>query len=145
MSTRAQRLLEAATGQIDTLAAGLAHAGQAALTRPCPGRGKLGDGTIGAVAMHTAGNYRRVAVFVRGEAGDLAAGPADLLGRLEAAKRELAVLGGLDDDALDAVPPAGGMKFADGERTLEQVVASVLKHQGHQVDALLAALSTRTG
>jgi hypothetical protein len=51
------------------------------------------------------------------------------------------VLGELDDVALDAAPPAGDMRFADGERTLEQVVASILKHQRHQVDALAAALA----
>ena len=33
------------------------------------------------------------------------------------------------------------MKFADGERTLEQIVASLLKHQRHQVAALAAGLS----
>jgi hypothetical protein len=42
---------------------------------------------------------------------------------------------------MDSVPPAGEMKFADGERTLEQIIASLLKHQRHQVDALAAALS----
>jgi hypothetical protein len=30
------------------------------------------------------------------------------------------------------------MRFADGERTLEQILASLLKHQRHQVDALTA-------
>jgi len=37
--------------------------------------------------------------------------------------------------------PAGEMKFADGERTLEQIVASLLKHQDHQVAAIAAGLS----
>jgi hypothetical protein len=152
MSTRARRLLQEATQQIDTLADGLARAGDAALAWPCPGRGKLGDGTIGAVAKHTTDNYHRVAAFVRATAS---AGPKPhapgyraedvdlgaLLGRLEAAKDALAVLGELDDVALDAAPPAGDMRFADGERTLEQVVASILKHQRHQVDALAAALA----
>lgn len=53
MSTRGQRLLEEATQQIDMLADSLAKAGAVALARPCPGRGKLGDGTVGAVATHT--------------------------------------------------------------------------------------------
>jgi hypothetical protein len=66
---------------------------------------------------------------------------AELLDRLETAKHGLAMLAELDDAALDTVPPAGNMKFADGERTLEQIVASVLKHQRHQVDALVAALA----
>jgi hypothetical protein len=33
------------------------------------------------------------------------------------------------------------MKFADGRRTLEQTIASLLKHQRHQVDSLAAALA----
>jgi hypothetical protein len=31
------------------------------LARPCPGRGKLGDGTVGAVATHTTDSYHHVA------------------------------------------------------------------------------------
>jgi hypothetical protein len=34
------------------------------LTEPCPDRAKLADGTIGAVAWHTAENYHRIARFV---------------------------------------------------------------------------------
>jgi hypothetical protein len=33
------------------------------------------------------------------------------------------------------------MKFADGRRTLEQTIASLLKHQRYQVDRLGAALA----
>jgi hypothetical protein len=33
------------------------------------------------------------------------------------------------------------MRFADGQRTLEQVVASLLEHQRHQVDSIAAALT----
>jgi hypothetical protein len=153
MSSRAQHLHDEVTRQIDTLTDGLARAGEAALAWPCPGRGKLGDGTVGAVAMHTTDNYHRVAAFVRTTAS---AGPnphapryraenvdlGALLGRLEAAKDALAVLGELDDGALDAAPPAGDMRFADGERTLAQIAASILKHQRHQVDAVVAALAT---
>jgi hypothetical protein len=152
MSTRAERLLDEATQQIDTLSANLASAGEAALARPCPGRGKLGDGTVGAVALHTIDNYRRVARFIEAAPNAAARGPhdagyrapdvalGDLLDRLQAAKRALAVLAALDDAALDAVAPAGDMRFADGQRTLEQILASILKHQRHAVDALAAAL-----
>jgi hypothetical protein len=38
---------------------------EAALRRPCPGREKLGDGTVGASAWHTADNYQRIASFVQ--------------------------------------------------------------------------------
>jgi hypothetical protein len=156
MSTRAQRLLEESTQQIDTLADSLARAGAAALARPCPGRGKLGDGTVGAVATHTTDNYHHVARFLRATARagashrtsahgagysavDIDLG--DLLDRLVAAKHALAVLAELDDRALDTAPPAGDTKFADGVRTLEQIVASTLKHQRYQVDAVAAALA----
>ena len=45
----------------------------------------------------------------------------------------------LTDTQLDAIPPDGSFRFCDGERTLEQVLASLLKHQRHQLDALKAA------
>jgi hypothetical protein len=95
------------------------------LTRPCPWRGKLGDGTVGAVAAHTTDNYHHVAGFLRARASADAAhrvsahgmgyDAADvdlsgLLDRLKAAKRALAVQAELDD-------------------------------QGHQVDALSVALA----
>jgi hypothetical protein len=64
-----------------------------------------------------------------------------LLVRLAAARDALATIGQLSDEQMDSVPPAGEMKFADGERTLEQIVASLLEHQRHQVAALAAGLS----
>jgi hypothetical protein len=33
------------------------------------------------------------------------------------------------------------MKFCDGQRTLEQILTSLLNHQSHQLDALRAALA----
>ena len=33
------------------------------------------------------------------------------------------------------------MRFCDGQRALEQVVTSLIKHQSHQVDAVKAALA----
>jgi hypothetical protein len=145
-----------AAGQIAELTALLSAGGDAALTLPCPGRGKLGDGTVGAVALHTADNYRRIAEFVQAttsgqamhSAGDHAqhgshlraqdAQVDDLRHQLAAASEALALLAALSDDQLDAVPPEGQMKFCDGERTVEQIVASLLKHQRHQIDALKA-------
>ena len=46
----------------------------------------------------------------------------------------------LTDTQLDAIPPAGSFRFADGKRTVEQVLAGLLKHQRHQLDALKAAI-----
>ena len=64
-----------------------------------------------------------------------------LLVRLAAARDALATIGQLSDEQLDSIPPAGEMKFADGQRTLEQIVASLFKHQRRQVTALTAELS----
>jgi hypothetical protein len=64
----------------------------------------------------------------------------DLLQRLSAARDALGLLAELSDEQLDAVPPAGGMRFCDGRRTLEQIMSSLFKHQRHQVDALKRAL-----
>jgi hypothetical protein len=41
------------------------------------------------------------------------------------------------------VPPADEMRFADGQRTLEQVVVSLLNHQRRQC-AALATFTTAT-
>jgi hypothetical protein len=131
----------------------LSAAGEAALCRPCPGRAAFGDGTVGAVAAHTTDNYRRVAQFAAGigdagmhndpddrsRHGDI--GHRQLLGTLAAARRAFARVGQLSDEEIDAVPASGTIRFADGTRTLEQVLESLLKHQRHQVDALIAALS----
>jgi hypothetical protein len=64
-----------------------------------------------------------------------------LLARLESARRALVAIKQLGEEQLDSVPPAGEMRFADGQRTLEQVVASLLEHQRHQVDSIAAALT----
>jgi hypothetical protein len=153
VSQRAQQLHDTVDGQLAELAERLSATGEEALTRPCPGREKLGDGTVGAVAAHTIDNYHRIAGFLadrqhegehhqpgrHGEAyqdAELELGV--LLARLAAARDALATIGQLSDEQLESVPPAGSMRFADGERTLEQIVASLLKHQRHQVDALTA-------
>ena len=148
MSERGHRLLETANGQISELIDLLAAGGAAAMRLPC--RQKLGDGTVGATALHTTESYRRIAAFL----GDAVDGPTGVehgrgaedvdldavLAQLATAADNLAVLADLSDEQLDAVPPAGTMRFCDGRRTLEQVVASALRHQRHQIDALKAAV-----
>lgn len=64
MTEIAQRLHATADEQIGTLIALLSTIDQATLQLPCPGREKLGDGTIGASAKHTADNYQRIAKFI---------------------------------------------------------------------------------
>jgi hypothetical protein len=48
----------------------------------------------------------------------------------------LARIGELTDSQLDQVPPKDSFRFCDGQRTLGEVLASLLKHQAHQLEAL---------
>jgi hypothetical protein len=183
MSERGIQLLDTADGQISELIGLLSAQGEAALSLPCPGREKLGDGTVAALASHTAGNYLRIAGFLqatdqtpgahaearhgrqriprllpaRGHAppGHAESGHNEgtpdveytakhvdfhgLLERLSAGRDALRLLADLTDEQLDTVPPTRSFRFCDGQRSLEQVVASLLNHQGHQIDAMEAA------
>lgn len=152
-ASRARRLHLAAQGQLDAVAAALTTSDAAALERPCPGRERLGDGSIGAVAQHVIDRWLDIAGFAT--AGDSTHSHADmthaqdrsvpsrgaLLARIELVDSAITVLGHLSDAQLDAPVPAGAMRFGDGERTLEQVLVAVIKHQQHQVDAVSAALA----
>jgi hypothetical protein len=137
MSARAARLAAEANDQLDELARALAGVRDETLRAPCRGRAKLGDGSIGTVARHTIGNYIRTAGFLSGHA---TAPSVDLASGIDAAKEAVAALSGLEDAALDAVPAAGAFRFADGNRTTEQIVTRVLAHQRHQLDAIVASL-----
>jgi hypothetical protein len=155
-SPRGAALHTTATEQISELIGLLSTRGAAALMLPCAARGKLGDGTVGATAAHTAGSYQRIAAFLRatvdGQAGHPPGGHDaehraenvdldDLLERLSAARDALALLAELSDEQLDGVPAASEMKFCDGRRTLEQILSSLFKHQRHGVDAVKAAVA----
>ena len=176
MSERATRLSETADRQLSELLDLLQATDQSALSLPCPGREKLGDGTVGALAKHTADNYRRIAQFVAEET-QLSAGHgqapsvghrrlsraaghtppehgadhaeqynADAVdlrvvrGQLSAARHQLSGIRALTDAQLDTIPPSGSFRFCDGQRTVEQVLSGLLKHQGRQIDALKAAV-----
>jgi hypothetical protein len=160
MSQRGIRLLETADAQVSELIGLLSARGEAALSLPCPGREKLGDGTVAACALHTADRYQQIAGFLqaRGHAppdhadgghdegthGDYTAENVDLqnlLERLSAGRDALSLLADLSDERFETVPPTGSFRFCDGQRTLEQVVANLLKHQAHQVDAVKAAVT----
>lgn len=65
---------------------------------------------------------------------------ADLVEQLSAARKDLSRLAELTDRQLDDVPPKDSFRFCDGQRTLEQVLTGLLKHQHHQVCALKAAV-----
>jgi hypothetical protein len=176
MSERATQLFQTVDDQISNLIALLDAADDTALREPCAGREKLGDGSVVAVAMHTADNYHRIADYLDAEAQpghrrpghrhrtpvfggahnrrgghDHSGGareyrsdkidPRGLLERLETARARLSPLAELSDERLAAVPPTSEMRFADGQRTLEQLMDSLLNHQRHQCDALAAALA----
>ena len=180
MSERGSQLLDTAGGQISELIGVFSARGEAVLTLRCPGREKLGDGTVAALALHTADNYLRIAEFLhatnqpparpgpnrnlrlfraRGHtprrhpgddhgdsthAGDYTAKNVDVptvLERLSAGRDALSLLADLTDEQLDTAPPTGIFRFCDGKRTLEQVVTSLLVHQGHQIDAMRAAVT----
>jgi hypothetical protein len=183
MTERAEQLHGTADGQIGELIGLISRLDEATLWLPCPGREKLGDGTVAVCARHTADNYERIATFVqtsdqmsgahaptqRGAHGiprllrALGHGPADraehgpgagqhddqytpdnidlgaVVEQLSVSRDTLGRIAELTDSQLDAIPPKDSFRFCDGQRTLEQVLASLLKHQSHQLDALKAA------
>lgn len=49
---------ETANRQLAALIGLFSTRDEAVLCLPCPGREKLGDGTVAAIALHTADNYR---------------------------------------------------------------------------------------
>ena len=180
MSQRGPELSASADGQIAELIDLLSALDHAALRRPCPGREKLGDGTIGAAAQHTADNFQRIADFVQtsdrmsadhgghriprflralGHKPQDDANPdhppgagqhdngytADIdvdavVERLGACREALGRIADRTDSQLDQVPPKESFRFCDGHRTLQQVLAALLKHQAHQVEALKTAV-----
>ena len=168
MSERSRQLHASADQQLGRLLALIPKLDESTARRACPGREKLGDGTIGAVALHTVANYERIAAFVNdgsgavaqaGAAGDhrdhrrggerhaapIAANGFDahaLTETLRNARIGLAEIGGFTDAQLDRVPADGSFRFCNGQRTLEQVLAGLLAHQQHQLHALEAAVSS---
>ena len=155
MNDRSSQLLKTADRQITDLTALLSTADADTLRRPCPGREKLGDGTVVAVAQHIADTYLRISEFLPIRREHSRFGQTDhrhthrtehvelpeLIERLAAGRQALSPLADLTDAHLDAVPPAAQSRFCDGTRTTEQVLAAMLKHQAHQIDTLKTAIT----
>ena len=183
MTERGHELHATADEQIADLIAVISTVDEAALRLPCPGRDKLGDGTVGASLGHTTDNYQRIAGFV--QTSDRMSGahaptpngahrvprflraighrPADhaehgpgagqdddqytadtidltaVVTQLSASRDSIGRIAELTDSQLNAIPPKDSFRFCDGQRTLEQVLAGLLKHQGHQLEALWSA------
>jgi hypothetical protein len=70
-----------------------------------------------------------------------ATSPADIVEQLSATRERLSSVAELTDRQLDTVPPKDSFRFCDGERTLEQVLTGLLKHQDHPLRALQATIS----
>lgn len=184
MSERAGQLQSTAEAQLIELIALLSAADEDVLRRPCPGREKLGDGTVAANVQHTSENYRRIVDFIgaakatldahrppphgghraprllrhSGHAAQERPGDAEtrhqaaaytvenldlnrLLSELGRTRERLASLSLLTDADLHRVPPSGSFRFCDGQRTLEQVLAGVFRHQAHQLEVIRAVSS----
>jgi hypothetical protein len=62
---RRSQLFDTADRQLAELIGLLSSRGEDALSLPCPGRERMGDGTVAACASHTADRYERIAEFVR--------------------------------------------------------------------------------
>lgn len=172
MSERARQLHASAERQLAELLALVSTQTHETLRQPCPGRQKLGDGSVGALIAHTAENYQRIADFAAGR-GQQASGhvpprgahklprflragghrppdhgsrftaatadPGPITQQLTAARRSLAQIATLSDQQLDAVPLDGSFRFCDGQRSLQQVLEALLKHQDRQLDTIRAA------
>jgi hypothetical protein len=153
MVVRGEQLQMTVDGQLERLQRVVAATDAVRARQPCPGRAKLGDGSIGTVVTHTVGNYSRIADFLAGGGSEDTAhthhrhahgheggfDPSEVAGRLEAIRSRFHTIGALDNEQLDSVPPAESFRFCDGQRTLEQVLTALLQHQGHQLDALETA------
>jgi hypothetical protein len=74
MTVRAEKLHSKADAQIGRLIDLVSVMDDADLGRPCPGREKLGDGSVGTLIAHTGDNYLRITTFVA--AGGDSAAPA---------------------------------------------------------------------
>jgi hypothetical protein len=183
MTERAKQIHATADRQIVELIGLITTLDEPTLRLPCPGREKLGDGTVAASARHTADNYQRIAGFVQtsdrmsgaheppqhgphhiprflralghgpsdhpehapgaGQHGDQYTAdtidPVAVVKQLSHSRDLLGRIAELTDNQLDAIPPKDSFRFCDGQRTLEQVLAGLLKHQSHQLAALMTA------
>jgi hypothetical protein len=148
MSEQGQQLRRTADAQISELIELFSGWDDGVLARPCPDRAKLADGTIGTVAWHAAENYGRIAAFLNDQpdGGHAGARPSQDITLLELeqllvlGRDALQTLGDLSEERLNAVPPAGAMRFCDGRRTLQEVLVGLFAHQAHNVETLKTAL-----
>lgn len=151
MSERGGALTARASRQLDEMAEFLGALDAADLGRPCPD--ESGESTVGAVAAHMAEGYHLLGRLLQ-TTGD-APGPAgagnghghgrtsatlpEVMDRLSGARTPVGLIQGLTDEQLASVPPAVN-RFADGRRTLEQVIDEVIAHQAKRLARLRRAV-----
>ncbi|AII11164.1 hypothetical protein EP51_44760 (plasmid) [Rhodococcus opacus] len=149
-----------ASRQLDEMTEFFGTLEEADLRRPCPDD-DAGD-TVGAIAVHTAQGYALLGRFLqatgyvpgatgggghghgpcrsRGGAPGLLPTPATLRTQVSAATAPIGRLADLTDEQLDSVPRPGSSRFADGHRSLEQVIDAVIDHQAAHLAALKQAV-----
>ena len=94
------------------------------------GHGPADHGKHGPAVVRGGGSYSADAID-----------PDAVVAQLAASRDALGQVAELTDSRLDAIPAKDSFRFCDGQRTLEQVLASLLNHQRHQLDALADATS----
>lgn len=152
-------LMEKVQQQLDDAVLVFAAADDTDLTRRCSDEEVGATGTVAEAAAHLAEGYVRLGRFlhstgyvpaastaqahVHGDGHGGAPPPAtvaDVLALLRAMRMPAALLGGLTDEQLDSVP-AKANRFADGRRTLRQVLDAMAAHQAAHLAAVKRALA----
>jgi hypothetical protein len=163
VSHRGTELRTRMSQQLDEITEFVGTLTDADLRKPCPDEtGHDAGHTVGAAATHLADGYQRLGQFLL-SAGYVPGSPAagtshghghgyghqhaqapvgvpDLLDRLVGGKAPIGLLAELTDEQLDSVP-ASANRFADGHRTLEQVINEVIAHQAAHLEALRRAVT----
>lgn len=162
MSERGAELAAKLSRQVDEIAEFFGTLHDADLRGPCHDEagGDAGN-TVGAAAAHLAEGYHRLGQFLR-SAGYVPGSPSTddhehdhghghqhthvpqavrvVLERLVAGKTPIGFLADLTDERLDGVPPRAN-RFADGHRTLQQVIDEVIAHQAAHLATLRRAVN----
>ncbi|MFD1537019.1 hypothetical protein [Nonomuraea guangzhouensis] len=148
--------------QLDESAAVFAALDDADLSKCCPDGDGETTGTVASAAAHLAEGYARLGRFLHSTgyvpaapehghghghahgAGHRHAPPpatvADVLELLHRVEQPVTLLGDLTDQQLDSVP-AKANRFADGHRTLQQVIDEMTAHQAAHLAAIKQALT----
>jgi hypothetical protein len=130
MAARAEVLHRKAVGQVDTLIELVSDFDDGDLRRPCPGREKLGDGSIGTLIAHTADNYLRIAALLADTGQAIESAPSRPAGRH--IPRFGHLLGGLRrhrprDHGHGDLPAAGGGDVGELRRRLSTARADLAR------------------